>query len=140
LIFEGVMMNSMQLRLISAALFFLFVFLSGFWLKRTGMPYSTVILTVHKLIALGAGVFLTVTVYRNIQLAQLSAIELTAIAVSGLLFVGTIVTGGLVSIDKPMPAAVLRLHQITPFLTVLATAVMIYFLLYEAGSSVTVLR
>jgi hypothetical protein len=33
------------------------------------------------------------------------------------------------SIDKPMPAIVLRLHQVMPYLAVLSTAVTLYLLL-----------
>jgi hypothetical protein len=47
-------MSTNQLRVVSAGLFFLFIFLSGFWLSRTGKPYSGIILTIHKLIGLAA--------------------------------------------------------------------------------------
>jgi hypothetical protein len=48
---------------------------------------------------------------------------------TGLFFLGTIITGGLLSTGKPMPAAILTIHQITPFLTVFSTAVTLYLLL-----------
>jgi hypothetical protein len=46
-----------------------------------------------------------------------------------LLFLATIISGGLLSTDKAMPTAILTMHQITPFLTVLTTAVTLYLLL-----------
>jgi hypothetical protein len=61
-------------------------------------------------------------------LATLGALELVALAIAGLLFLGTIVTGGLLSTDKRMPAVVLTMHRIAPFLTVLSTAVTLYLL------------
>ena len=122
-------MSTNQLRVVSAGLFFLFIFLSGFWLSRTGKPYSVIILTIHKLIGLAAGVFLVMTVYRIHQVAPLSPVEITAIVVTVLFFAGDVATGGLLSTDKPMPAVILKLHQITPFLTVLSTAVTLYLLL-----------
>lgn len=133
-------MNTLQLRLVGAGAFYLFVFLSGLGLSRSGMPYGTAVLTIHKLIALAALVFVVVIAYRRHQAAPLSAVELTAVAIAVSLFVGTIVTGGLLSTGKVMPVAVLRLHQITPFLTVLATAVALYFLLAKAESSVVLLK
>ena len=36
------------------------------------------------------------------------------------------------SVDKTMPALVLRLHQLTPYLTVLSTAGTLYLLLFSA--------
>jgi len=119
-------MGANQLRVVSAGLFFLFIFLSGFWLGRSGKPYSVIILTIHKMISLAAAVFLVITIYRINQVAKLSAIELLAVVVTGLLFIGTAVSGGLVSTDKPMPVAVLRIHQILPVLTVLSTAATLY--------------
>jgi hypothetical protein len=46
-----------------------------------------------------------------------------------LFFAGNVATGGLLSTDKTMPAVILKLHQITPYLTVLSTAVTLYLLL-----------
>jgi uncharacterized membrane protein YhiD involved in acid resistance len=90
-------------RAIVAGLFFLFIFLSGIWLTRTGRSLNVAISTVHKLISLAAGVFLLVTIYQRTQLVPLSATEWIAIVVTGLCFLGTVVSGGLLSSDKPMP-------------------------------------
>jgi hypothetical protein len=122
-------MGTTKLRVIGTGLFFLFIFLSGFWLSRTGKPYSTIIFTIHKLIGLAAGVFLVMTVYRIHQVAPLSPVEITAIVVTVLFFAANVATGGLLSTDKTMPSVILRLHQITPYLTVLSTAVTLYLLL-----------
>jgi hypothetical protein len=121
-------MGTNQLRVVGAGLFFFFIFLTGIWLSRSGKPHSVIILTIHKLIGLAAGVFLVMTVYRIHQVAPLSPVEITAVVVTGLLFLGTVITGGLLSTGKPMPAAILTMHQITPFLTVLSTAVTLYLL------------
>jgi hypothetical protein len=122
-------MSLTQSRLVGTGLFFLFIFLSGLWLSRSGKPLNGIILTIHKLISLAALVFLVITIYQINQVATLSTIALIAGAVTGLLFLGTIITGGLLSTGKPMPAAILTMHQITPFLTLLSTAVTLYLLL-----------
>ncbi len=122
-------MSTNQLRVVGAGLFYLFIFLSGIWLSRSGKPYSVIILAIHKLISLAAAVFLVMTIYRMNQVAKLSAVELIAVVVTGLFFLGAVISGGLLSTGKPMPAAILRIHQITPFLTVLSTAVTVYLLL-----------
>ena len=122
-------MGTNELRVVGIGLFFLLIFPSGIWLSRSGKPYHVIIFNVHKLIALAAVVFLAITTYQINQAAQLSAIELIAGVVTGLLFVGTMITGGLLSTGKPMPAAILTMHRITPFLSVLSTAVTLYLLL-----------
>jgi hypothetical protein len=121
-------MSTIQLKVVSTGLFFLFVFLFGFWLSNSGKPYNVVILTIHKLISLAALVFLAVTVCRMHQASALNSIELTACVATALLFVGTIIIGGLLSADKPMPQVISTIHQLTPYLTVLSTAVTLYLL------------
>ena len=121
-------MSANQLRVVGAGLSFLLILLSGFWLSRSGKPYSGIILTIHKLISLAAVVLLGITIRRISQAGALSTTELLAAIVTGLFFLGTMVTGGLLSIGKAMPAIVLRLHQITPYLTVLSTAATMYLL------------
>lgn len=110
-------------------LLFLGIFVSGFWLSRLGKPFNTILLTVHKLASLAAVVLLAFMVYRVTWDAALGAIDWIAVAVTGLFFLGTMATGGLLSVDKPMPAVVLTLHRIAPFLTVLSTTATLYLLL-----------
>ena len=110
-------------------LFFLFIFLFGYWLSHSGKPYNVLVLTTHKLTSLAAVIFFGITIYQINQMAPLSALELTGGVVTGLLFIGTIITGGLLSTDKPALAAILKIHQIAPFLTVLSSAVTLYLLL-----------
>ncbi len=122
-------MGAIQSSVGGIGLFFVFVFLSGVWLSRSGKPLNGIILTVHKLISLAVVVFLAVTIYPLNQASDLSAMGLVAGAVTGLFFLGAIVTGGLLSTGKPMPSAILTAHQAVPFLTVLSTATTLYFLL-----------
>jgi hypothetical protein len=50
--------------------------------------------------------------------------------ITGLLFLGTGISGAVLSGDRLVPpAAVLRLHQITPILTLLSTALALYLVL-----------
>ena len=115
-------------RVAYTGLFFLFIFLSGFWLSRTGKPYGTIIFTIHKLVGLAAGVFLVMTVYRIHQVAPLGPVEIIAIVVTVLFFAGTVTAGGLLSIDKPMPAAISMMHKLFPYPTVLSTVANLYLL------------
>jgi hypothetical protein len=73
-------------------------------------------------------VFLVFTIYQKNQVATLGATELVASAVTGFVFLGTGISGGILSTDKPKPGSLLRVHQIAPFLTVLSTALTVYLL------------
>ena len=122
-------MGTNQLRVVSTGLFFVFIFLSGYWLSRSGKPYSAIIFNIHKLIGLAAGVFLIMTVYQIHRAAPLGPAEIAAIVVTILFFAGTVATGGLLSIDKPMPTAISMIHKLLPYVAVLSTAATLYLLL-----------
>jgi hypothetical protein len=116
-------MSTIQLKIVSAGLFFLFIFLCGYWLSRSGKPYGVLVFSIHKLIALGVAIYLVRTIYKVNQVSPLSPVQITAVMAIGLCFLATMITGGLLSIEKEMPASVHKLHQITPYLTVVATSV-----------------
>lgn len=122
-------MSAIQLRVAGTGLSFLAVLLSGFWLSRSGKPLNVVILTVHKLVSLTTIAFLVAIIAQAYRVAPLGTIELTASVITGVFFLGTILSGGLLSTGKPIPAIVLRMHQILPFLTLFSTAVTLYLLL-----------
>ena len=122
-------MNIFQLRFVNIAIFFLLVFSSGYWLHHSGKPYGAILFNVHKLIGLGLFVFLFVRIFQLHQTTPLNTLEWVACLIAGLFFLATIVFGGLVSIAKPMPAFVSLAHKSLPYLTVLSTAVGLYFLL-----------
>ena len=122
-------MSTPQLRAIEVGVVFLVIFLSGLWLNRTGKPFNGILLNVHKLIALGTGIFLIVIIYWIGQAGGLSTVEWAAVIVTGVLFLATGIFGGLASIDRPMPTAIVILHRVMPFLTALATALTLYLLL-----------
>ena len=132
------MMNIVQLRFVSTGLFLLLIFPSGLWLSSSGKPYSAILFNLHKLIGLALFIFLFVNIYRRNHAAPLSTMELTACFVAGLLFIATIVSGGLVSMDTPalaggaretMPVSIAILHKLLPYLTLLAMTVSLFLLL-----------
>lgn len=122
-------MEILQPEVVTTGLFFLSIFLSGIWLSRTGRPLNVAISTLHKLISLATGVYLIVTIYQQNKVGSLNGTVWLAVVVTGLCFLAIVATGGLLSTDRQMPTAVLRVHQIVPILTVLSTAATLYFLL-----------
>jgi hypothetical protein len=104
----------------------LVVFLTGFWLTRSGKPYGGLVLNLHKLLSLAALALLVIAAVRQ---APLSALELTVTVVAGVLFLDAIVSGGLASVDRPTPAFVLVMHRIAPFVALAAVALTAVLLL-----------
>jgi len=123
-------MNALTSKIIVTGVLFVFVFLFGFWLSRSGRPINTLILTIHKLIALGTLILIGVTVYQVNQIAPLSTAVIAATVFTGVLFVITIITGGLLSLDKPISAMSI-VHKVGPFLTVASTIVTLVLLINQ---------
>jgi len=96
-------MNTNELGIVGLGLLFLFIFIYGVWLSHSGKPLNVIILTIHKLISLAAVIFLVTTIFQINRGAELSSIELTAVVGTGLFFLCTIISGGLLSTGKPTP-------------------------------------
>jgi hypothetical protein len=119
--------NALTSRIVWTGALFILVFLTGFWLYRSGRPINTIVLTIHKLIALGTLILIGVTIYQVNQIAPLSAAVIITAVVTGVLFITTIITGGLLSLEQPV-TAVSIVHKIGPFLTVAGVSVTMYLL------------
>jgi len=124
-------MSTNQLRIAGIGAGFVIMFLSGFWLNRTGKPYGTLIFTIHKVIGLGMGFLLFIMVKQSNQITPFSSPEMIAVVVTVLFFIATVTTGSLLSIpvSKPMPDIVSTLNKIFPYITVLSIGVTLYLLL-----------
>ena len=124
-------MNNNLIKMIGVGLGFIIMFLSGFWLNRTGKPYGTLVFAVHKLVGVGLGIFLYMTVKQIHPTTPLNATEIILIVLIVLSLIGTVTTGSLLSlpVSKPMPAIVSTMNKIFPYITVLFTLVPLYFLL-----------
>ena len=121
-------MSITYLRVAGAIIFFVLIFSSGFWLMNAGKPYNNALLNVHKLISIAAVVLFGVTVFQISKISALTSIELATTVVTGILFLGTIVSGGLSSINT-MPTAFLILHRVTLSLVTVSTAITLFVLL-----------
>ena len=116
-------------RTIICGLLFLFSLISGFWLSNSGKPLSVAIITIHKLIALATVIVTAGYVYSLFRAMDIrSFVDLVVIAVTGLLFIVLFISGALLSLDKPLPGAILRIHQVAPLLALAFSAMTIYLL------------
>ena len=125
-------MNTTQIRAVEAGIFFLCIFLSCFWLSRYQKPYPGIFFNIHKLIGLATLVFLGITFYRIRQTILLGPVEMIAVVITALFFVITIIAGGLLNVEKSLPAALAMIHKVFPYLTTLSGAVTLYLLLRQS--------
>jgi len=121
-------MDTSLIRIIQACLFFLSMFLFGYWLQRMGKPYNGLIFNLHKLIGLGLGVFLIITVVNAQHAADFGVAQIAAVVITVLLFLCTVIAGGLVSINRPIPVAISWAHKVLPYITLVSTVVTLYIL------------
>jgi hypothetical protein len=119
----------MYSKLIIAGVSFLLILLSGFWLSGAGRPLNSILLTVHKLISVAAVVCLIVNVIKIHRATPLNPFEIGLSLASLLFFLVMVATGGLLSTSKTMPVFVLKIHQIMPYMVILATSITLYQLL-----------
>jgi hypothetical protein len=122
------MSNFVDLLAVSGGLFII-IFLLGYRLRRSGIPYNTFVVTVHKLSGLGLGVYLGIKLYRRHQMMTLRTLEILIVALTILLFAVNVATGSLLSSEKAMPPVVTTLNKFMPYLAILATAAVIFLVL-----------
>ena len=116
----------MWIKTIFLVIFGAIVFLTGYWLHRTGSPYGTFVLAIHKLVALIAIIFigtLLVAVNRDVGL---SMAELFLAGAALILLIVTMASGGVLSAVDKSPQWVLLLHRIIPYFASLAAGLCAY--------------
>jgi uncharacterized membrane protein YhdT len=97
-------------------------------LYRTGQPFNVFVLTLHKLISVAVIVYLTVNILGINKMAPLDKVELIACIVTALLFLGAVVTGGVLSAAKDLPVIARTLHWGLPFLSAVSTVATLYLM------------
>ncbi len=115
----------------------LLALISGILLSHAGKPYNTGIFTVHKLVAIAAIILIGVSIYNLSKIVDVHALYLIVFAVTGLAFLGLIVSGALLSLvtgdiltlDQGALRIVLRIHQIMPVLAMVFSSISLYLLI-----------
>ena len=124
-------MKTIESRIIITVVLFILMIISGIWLSRVGKPYNTAIFTLHKLISLAAIVFSAIVVFNLHKNNPLVGLDLTLIIAVGLFFIVSLVSGGLLSVDKFGQQVFLGFHKVMPFLIFIAEGYLFYRLLVK---------
>jgi hypothetical protein len=110
------------MKFLTAGILIILTIVSGFWLSKAGKPYNTAIFTIHKLIALGAGIFMVLAIRQMYKPGEVSAAWITAIVVCAVFYIVLFATGAVLSPDKPANVIVLWAHRIAPYIMAGAAA------------------
>ena len=121
-------METFKVKFIVIGILFILIFGFGYWLSHSGKPYNGILFNLHKLIGLAAGVYLVLTVIQIHRAVPISPLGWAVLAITVLLFLINVAAGGLISIEKPMPAVFSILHKALPYVCVLSTAASLYLL------------
>lgn len=106
------------INILHLSLLFLLIFMAGYWLRWSGKPYGTLLLNVHKLLALGVSIYLAIKIFRLNEVGALTGNQLFWGLTSGVLLLVSGLIGGVVSLDRPVPRIFGWLHNILPFAVV----------------------
>jgi hypothetical protein len=122
-------MSATQVRLLGSGLLVVLIFASGFWVSRAGKPYPALNFNIHKLIALATVVLFGILISKVNKATPLDSTQWLAVVITGVCALVTILSGGLVSIDRPMPAILSTLHKVFPYLSVFSVGWVLYSIL-----------
>ncbi len=118
-------MRTEESRVAIIGMLFLCTFLSGFGLSHLPKPYNVLLVTVHKLLALCAIVFMGVLAAKAHRIGGLSRLEWTGWLTAGFALLASFITGALLTAVRP-PPAVLMAHRIAPYFAATLTAASMY--------------
>jgi hypothetical protein len=123
-------METITGKLIATGILFLLTLISGVIVSHSGRPLSVWLVTVHKLIAVGAIVLTGMAVNQLYKTTDGKVfLELGAIVITGMLFLALIATGALLTREEmQLPELVLRVHQVAPPLALISSSASIYLL------------
>jgi hypothetical protein len=112
---------------------FLLSMISGGLLSHAGRPLNTLLFAIHKLAALATIIVVIINVVQLQKTVDMQTLVVwTAIIAAGLLFLALFVSGALMSFEKPFPQFILRIHQVTPLLALVASAATFYLLINKS--------
>lgn len=96
------------------------LFLSGYALSRRGTPYNTLLVTVHKLGALGSVVLLAVALITGLATTTTEWPVWALAAVTAASVVSVLASGAVLSASRSPAPVWGRIHRVAPYIVVAA--------------------
>jgi hypothetical protein len=123
-------MDTITSKLIAAGILFLCTLISGVILSRSGRPLNIGLVTLHKLIAVGTVVLISMAINQLYKTSNGRIfIEMSLMVISAILFLSLIATGAFLTREEMrLPDLVLNIHKITPMLALVSSTITVYLL------------
>jgi hypothetical protein len=115
-------------RILNPTLGFLVTVGVGFWLSRMGKPYNGLLFNVHKLIALATVILAGLAVYQVLKVMDVATLIFLLLVLAALSVIALFVSGALMSAGKGEYSVMKLVHNISPFILVIAMGATVYLL------------
>jgi hypothetical protein len=115
-------------RLLNPALGFLVTVAFGFWLSRLGKPYHGLLFNVHKLIALATVILAGLAVNQVLKGMDVATLIALLLVLAALSVIALFVSGALMSAAKGEYRVMKLVHNLSPFILVIAMGMTVYLL------------
>lgn len=114
-----------QKSLVSVALFLL-TGGAGFWLGKLGKPYSVLVFTIHKMVALAFVIFVGLTLFDLFKTTNPKVLLIVASIVLGMAVIALFATGAFMSMGKLPFGSINLVHKVAATLVLICVAVITY--------------
>ena len=112
--------------LLNPVLGFLLTLFFGFWLSRRGKPYNGPLFNVHKLIALATVILAGLAVVQVLKVMDAGALVVLLLVIAAFSVIALFVSGALMSAQKGQYRTMKLIHNISPFILVIAMGYAVY--------------
>ena len=123
-------MTSFETSLVIIGIIFLFIIVTGIWLKRKNPPYPSGIVNLHKFLSLGTFVFLIITIYPIQKEKGVYSLDWLFIIITLVSIIAAFTTGALLTrYNPPAKKSMKWLHTLSWVLIVVFAGIIVYRLL-----------
>jgi hypothetical protein len=120
-------MNELSPKIVGSVVGFVVIVISGIVTSSLGKPYNPAVFGLHKIAAVGTIVLLVTIIRALLKTVEPGRMAPFVFAITGLLFLGLIVSGALLALSVG-PAVVLHVHQAIPVPVIVFSALSVYLL------------
>lgn len=122
------MVQLFDAEIIISGVLFIVSIVFGIWTSKLGSPLNKVVFTVHKLASVAAVVFIVIEISTLLKELTPGLLELCLMIFAGSSIVVSIVTGVILSLDKPVDKQVLNIHWAASVLSIITSFAAVYIL------------
>lgn len=124
-------MNNLYFKIGLVYILFLLIIISGIFLAKIGRSLNTKIFALHKIISILTIVASSIFISQFYKSFGTSPIVLIFIVLSILFTLLEIITGAILSFEKPNNLIILYLHKYIPVIILIFTSLTVYFLVFK---------